>query len=83
MEIYTERQRARRVPLAGGQEEKAQWEAAARTQLGISTAAPGPDPRAPVLRAACTRSDRVKAIITCSRSATQMGSRKCGAELPV
>lgn len=39
-------------------------------------------PRAIALRSACVGSDRVKAI-TCSRSATQMGSRKCGAELPV
>lgn len=55
---------------------------AACTQPGIPGAAPGPDLKAIALRSASLGSDRVKAI-TCSQSATQMGSRKCGAELPV
>lgn len=56
--------------------------AVVRSQFGIPATAPGTDPRAIALRSACLGSDRVKAI-TCSRSETQMGSRKCGAELPV
>lgn len=67
-----------KVKLAGEQEE-APWGLLLAGFLGQCQV---PDLRATTLRSACMGSDRVKAI-TCSRSATQMGSRKCGAELPV
>lgn len=67
--------------LAGEQEE-AQWGVLHAPSPGSLGQRQVPDLRATVLGSACMGSDRVKAI-TCSRSATQMGSRKCGAELPV
>lgn len=67
-----------KVKLAGELEE-AQWGLLLAGFLGQRQV---PDLRATALRSACMGSDRVKAI-TCSRSATQMGSRKCGASLPV
>lgn len=73
--------RPSKVKLAGEQEE-AQWGVLLTPGAGFLGQRQVPDLRATALRSACMGSDRVKAI-TCSRSATQMGSRKCGAELPV
>lgn len=81
--VKTQRQQElqAKVKLAGELEE-AQWEVLPAPGPGFLGQLQVPYLRAAAPRSACMGSDRVKAI-TCSRSATQMGSRKCGAELPV